>query len=51
VQKRYPFDFVSCAADEFFGYAQLEMDATILALKTPIFGLSNHSLETTNPTN
>jgi GR25 family glycosyltransferase involved in LPS biosynthesis len=51
VQKRYPFDFVFCAADEFFGYAQLEMDATILALKTPIFQLSDHSLETTNPTN
>jgi hypothetical protein len=48
VQKRYPFDFVSCAADEFFGYAQLEMGATILALKTPIFGLSDYCIASTN---
>jgi GR25 family glycosyltransferase involved in LPS biosynthesis len=47
-EKLVPFELVSCAADEFFGYAQLEMDCKILALRTPIFGLSNHSAVTTN---
>lgn len=49
-EKRVPFTFVSCAADEFFGYAQLEMSAKILALKSPMFGLSDHCLATTNTT-
>jgi len=47
-EKRTPFEFVSCAADEFFGYAQLEMYARILALKKPVFGLSDHCVASTN---
>jgi GR25 family glycosyltransferase involved in LPS biosynthesis len=47
-EKRIPFELVSCAADEFFGYAQLEMNARILAMKTPIFGLSDHCVASTN---
>jgi GR25 family glycosyltransferase involved in LPS biosynthesis len=47
-EKIFPFTFVSCAADEFFGYAQLEMGAKILSLKTPIFGLSYHCKASTN---
>lgn len=47
-EKRTPFEFVSCAADEFFGYAQIEMCARILSMKTPIFGLSDHCVASTN---
>lgn len=47
-----PFDFVSCAADEFFGYAQMEMDARILAMNRPCFSLSDYCHASTNtPTN
>lgn len=48
-RKLHPFNFISCASDEFFGYAQLEMGARILCLNDPIFSLSDLCLTTTNP--